>query len=72
MQENTLRCEVCHAPESPDNPVEFRKINVGKWMSICRRCAELRESAGKMAEKGTFLSEHEPDKITNSGGRSFL
>ena len=66
MTDSTKKCEFCHSPETPDNPIDFRRVNVGKWVAICRRCAELRESKGEMAEKGTFLSEYEPAK-TNGG-----
>lgn len=60
MSESPRRCEICNSMETPENPIGFRKINVGKWMAICRKCAELRESKGQMAEQGTFLAEYEP------------
>lgn len=71
MNDSIKRCEFCHSIESPDNPIDFRRINAGKWVAICRKCAELRESNGKMAEKGEFLSEVEP-KSGPVGGSVYL
>ena len=70
--ETPKRCEFCHSLESADNPIDFRKVNAGKWVAICRKCAEIRESNGKMAEKGTFLAEYEPSVGPNNASLSYL